>query len=456
MITIAAVVLAAALGVASGALASPARILISTPHAWQVVQRDANGRADIVVSGRCLRLRGGVRVAWGGCRGITRCDRAGRFRIVLRDVPAGQATLWARSVRRPHVCCGLEHVGVGDIYVIAGQSNASGRSAYRFAYDSSTWSAAMFGNDYRWHELRDPVDSPAGQVDVVSRDMVAGGSVWPEVATVLLAKGRVPLAFIPCARDSTSIASWEPGLRPPGAEDTLYGSMARRIAAAGGRVRAVLWWQGERDARFRTPGAVYEERLRDLAANVWQDFQAPLVVAQIGDYSDDYPQVGVDAVRLAQQHVWGTAHIVQGPVLYDIDLHGDVHFKQREDVATAADRWAAAILQGVLHRAAGSTPRLVRAVCDGDEVVLTADAPLAGGADLGGFTVRTGGVTLPIAGAFAEGDTVHLELGASAEGTLDVSLGSGRSAAGSAVPTDTSAWRLPMLPFVDRPVAAAR
>ena len=58
----------------------------------------------------------------------------------------------------------------------------------------------MFGNDYRWHELHDPVDSAEGQVDTVSRDLGAGGSVWPDVATELLAAEGVPVAFVPAQR----------------------------------------------------------------------------------------------------------------------------------------------------------------------------------------------------------------------------------------------------------------
>ena len=81
--------------------------------------------------------------------------------------------------------------------------------------------------------------------------------------------------------------------------------------------------------------------------------------------------------------------------------------------------------------------------------------PLYAGVDLGGFVVRDDGRQLPVASVSADGDTVRLLLGESAVGTLDVSLGEGRSAAGAAVPTDTSVWRLPMLPFVERPVVSA-
>ncbi len=453
-VVVALTLFACAAAVQSVAVASPGMVIL-TPRAWQVVQRDSSGRADIAVSGRCVGLGGKVRVSWGGHHVTAWCDRAGRFNARLRNMPGGQATLRVRSARKPGVACSRRDVGVGDIYVIAGQSNASGRSPYRFSYSSPTLRAAMFGNDYRWQELRDPVDSPVGQVDTVSKDNRPGGSVWPEVATALLARTGVPVAFVPCARISTPIARWQPGLtsRPSGL--TLYQSMARRVAAVGGRVRAVLWWQGERDARFLTPPVVYEASLRSLADAVWHDFGARMVVAQIGDYDERYTATGVDAVRRAEADAWTQPHIVQGPVLYDIDLHGEVHFLARDDVAAAARRWAAAVLTGVLHKGAGRTPRLLRAVREGDQVVLTADSRLAAGADLGGFVVRGGGEELPIASASADGDSVRLLLGEPAEGPLEVSLGEGRSAAGAVVPTDTSAWRLPMLPFVERAVTTA-
>jgi hypothetical protein len=439
----------------AAAAATGPRIALRTPHAWQVVQRDRDGRADLVVSGRLVGVGGSVRVVWGAARATVACDRAGRFTACLENVPAGQADLEVRSARLPGVVCRRACVGVGDIYVVAGQSNASGRSCSLNSYSSPTLRAAMFGNDYRWQELHDPVDSSEGQVDTVSMDRLAGGSVWPDVATELLASEGVPVAFVPCARSSTPIAYWRPGLparRPAG---TLYTSMARRIAAVGGRVRAVLWWQGERDARMCTPGLRYEAALRKFAASVWQDFRAPLVVAQLGDYDDRYTEAGIDAVRMAQARAWAGPHILQGPVLYDIDLNGDVHFRESDDVAAAAHRWAAAVLRSILHHDAGRTPQVVLTAREGDEIVLTADSPLAAGTDLDGFVVRDDEGELPIESASADGDTIRLLLGESAQGSLWVSLGQGRSAAGTPVPTDASVWRLPMLPFVSLLVPSA-
>jgi hypothetical protein len=453
-VVVLAALLACASVVQSVAVAAP-RVIIRTPRAWQVVQRDTGGRADIVVSGRCIGVGGRVRVSWGGHRTTARCDRRGRFTARLEDLAAGQDTLWVRSAQDPGVACSVADVGIGDIYVIAGQSNASGRSPYLFSCSSPVLHAAMFGNDYRWQELRDPVDSPVGQVDGVSRDNRAGGSVWPEVAAALLSQTGAPVAFVPCARTSTPISRWQPDLTADHPGRTLYASMARRVAAVGGRVRAVLWWQGERDARFLTPAPVYEAALTRLADAVWRDFGARLVVAQIGDYDQRFTEAGVDTVRRAQADAWAHPHIVQGPVLYDIDLHDEVHFLTREDVAVAAQRWAASILTGVVRQDAARTPRLLEAVRDGDSIVLTADSQLKADAGLGGFVVRSDGRKLPIMSASADGDTVRLLLGESAEGPLEVSLGEGRSAAGAVVPTDTSAWHLPMLPFVKHPVSSA-
>jgi hypothetical protein len=454
-------VLAAACLLAAQTVAAAAapRIILRTPHAWQVVQRGRDDRADLVVTGRLVGLGGAVRVAWGAARATARCDAAGRFVARLEGVPAGQADLEVRSARRPGVVCRRESVGVGDVYVIAGQSNASGRSRTLFAYTSEALRATMFGNDDRWRDLRDPVDAADGQVDSVSRDFIAAGSVWPVVATVLLAQEGVPVAFVPCARSSTSIARWQPGLperRPAG---TLYSSMARRVAAVGGRIRAVLFWQGERDARYRTGAEAYEAGLERLAAAVWRDFSSPLLVAQTGNLGADLVDADVDGIRLAQQCAWREQHIVQGPVLYDIDLEGETHFVQPDDVELAAHRWAAAILGGVLGRDAGRTPRLVGAAYDegdgaGDagEVVLTADTVIADGVGVEGFVVSSGDREVPLLSAGVEGQTVRLVLGEPVTGPLTVSLGAGGSAAGASVPTDTSAWRLPMLPFVHLPV----
>ena len=448
--------------VAGPASAKPAqaapRIVISTPRDFQVVQRDATGLGTITVRGKGRGFGGPVQVRWGDGPWHTMWrTSSGSFAGALTAQPAGQAALYVRSARRRHVRAVRLQVGVGDLYVVAGQSNASGRSPTLFACDDPLLVASEFGNDYRWHRLADPVDSPVGQVDVVSRDDYAGGSVWPLVAQDLMKDERVPVAFVPCARIGTDIVSWQRSVSAPDDPLTLYGSMLRRVRAVGGRARAVLFWQGEADAKRLVLGDFYEACLLQLGADVARDCGAPLVTAQIGDYGPHFDPAAVDAVRLAQASAWGESDVVAGPVLYDIDLEGNVHFTAVDDVTLAAQRWAAAILGGVLGREAGVTARLETAVWDGDRTIELTAGP--GTVSLtpglaGGFTLRSAGEEVPLESATVEaGGSVRLVLAAPPAGPLTVSLGEGRSGAGAAVPTDASAWRLPMLPFVAQPVA---
>jgi hypothetical protein len=234
--------------------------------------------------------------------------------------------------------------------------------------------------------------------------------------------------------------------------------MLRRIAAVGGRVRAVLFWQGENDARRLMPKGDYEAALLRLAADIHGDCRAPVVAVQIGDYRTElYTAEGIDAIRLAQQSAWGREHVVAGPALYDIDLEDNVHFRDADDVGAAARRWAAAILSGVVRRDTAGRPRLTGATWDGAHTVtLRVDSgplPLMPG-PVGGILVRSAGQDLPLAGAsVTAADTVELTLAEEPGGPLTVTLGSGRTAAGSPVPVESSIWRLPMAVFIDEPVA---
>jgi hypothetical protein len=457
-------VLPAILAPAQAAFAQAARnpaIRLDSPRAYQVIQRDAHGHASISVRGRCTGFDGRVRVRWGDGPWLRlRAGRDGAFSVRLDVAGPGQAPVQVASMSLPSVTATRAFVGVGDVYVIAGQSNASGRGRTLSVAKHPVLKAGLFGNDYRWHRLTDPVDSPVGQVDAVSRDRFAAGSVWPRVATELMAAEDVPVAFIPCARGNVTMEKWLRQSARPWSAQTLYGSMLRRVRATGGRVRAVLLLQGESDARWRVPGGTYEKRLRAFAAEVFRDVGVRVVVGQIGDLNADlYPCDSVDAIRAAEQHACDVdRNLVRGPSLYDIDLHGGWHMVHSDDQAVAAHRWAAAILRGVLGRDVPAAARIAGATYDG---VVTVELSFSGGATLvagpsGGFTVEASGKKVAVASAEVTGPaTVTLTLAARPNGPLTVSLGEGRAGAGAPVPVESSPWRLPAQTALHVPVADA-
>ena len=362
LLALVAVVLGAS---AATAVARP-RIVLFGPHAYQVFQRDATGLAGVRVIGRLIGMRGSVQVRWASTSWVqAACSRTGRFGVTLPAHPAGQGRVVVRAARRHSVAAVVPFVGIGDLYVIAGQSNASGRGERLNRAWHPTLKAGLFGNDDRWGPLVDPTDGAAGQVDLVSRDFDAAGSVWPLVATRLMGREAVPVAFIPCSAGSTTIAGWQRSAAHPSSPRTLFGSMVRRVRAVGGRVRAVLFWQGELDARVRTSRSAYRSGLARLAVEVREATGAPLVPAQIGDFTFvRWSAEGIDTIRLAQEDVLLTPQpaggLVPGPLLYDIDLAPGWHPVTDAQSAAIADRWTAAVRAGVL----GATAR-GRRCCSG-------------------------------------------------------------------------------------------
>jgi sialate O-acetylesterase len=96
------------------------------------------------------------------------------------------------------------------------------------------------------------------------------------------ALGR-PIGLIPCARGGTSLHEWSE--MEKGSADSLYGAMLERIGRAGGRLRGVLWYQGESDTNEETDACSYAERLDRWIAALRRDTgmpDLPVAVVQIG------------------------------------------------------------------------------------------------------------------------------------------------------------------------------
>lgn len=233
-----------------------------------------------------------------------------------------------------------------DIFGIAGQSNASGRGTNNQSYSHPTLSAYFYGNDYVYKNLTDPVDSATNQVDAVSADAEAAGSCWPLLATAIMAASGASVAFVPCAAGSTAIADWQPSADH---EDraTLYGSMIHRLRGLqySGNLKAVLWWQGERDATLGTAEATYNAALDILANSLYVDTGLRLIVCKIEDLSGYEEGYDAGAVNSAIATAWAdNANVLQGPDFSDITPSVDgVHFKTDAELQEAADRWWTAL-----------------------------------------------------------------------------------------------------------------
>ncbi len=146
--------------------------------------------------------------------------------------------------------------GVGDVYIVAGQSYATNtneeslkvRDAYRrvAAYDLAKQA---------WQLANDP--QPAS-------DNTQFGSIWPHVGDLLVAAQQVPIGFANVAYGGTSSTQWQPGT-----------DLHNKLIAAGKNLhgfRGVLWQQGESDVIEKATTEAYVGRIvkvRDGAQQAW-------------------------------------------------------------------------------------------------------------------------------------------------------------------------------------------
>lgn len=329
-------------------------VTIMTPSAYQVVQRDGTDTADISISGTYTGTPTALEASWNGAsyQTIVSSPTGGTFSGTLLDQPVGQGTLSVRFAGTT-TSASVPYVGVGDVFVIAGQSNAVGQGTSNQSYASSTFKAGVYSVGYFWQELTDPVGTNFGQSDAIGNNTLYGGSVWPLLASYIMQNEHMPVAFVPSAKNGSGLTV--PGVSgsgqwtiPGNHEDrtTLYGSMVHRARSAGG-VKAVLWWQGETDGLSTTTEATYEAALNTLADTIYADLGVTLVPVRLQN-SSGISDVAESYVNSAIQAVWAANdHVVAGPWLTDLPSDDAYHLKTDAHLATAASRWWNALDLGV-------------------------------------------------------------------------------------------------------------
>jgi hypothetical protein len=257
---------------------------------------------------------GRVQVGQGGWYTVTvRARRAGRF---------GQAA--------------VGRVGVGEVFLTAGQSNSANSGEYHFpAHDQvSAW------NGSGWQEANDPQPIAAG----------TGGSTWAALGNILERELGVPIGFVSVGVGGTHVAAWVPGAPLwEGYSAPLYDRIAEEAMTfnAGGGIRAILWHQGESDSAQRTPAETYCQDLSSIIQTVRGQIGYPvawLVAHATALYA---PPVGRSRTRLGQScAIHRNPNTFPGPdtdlLGYDVRRSDATHFS-RQGQHQAARLWANAI-----------------------------------------------------------------------------------------------------------------
>ena len=323
-------------------------MLISSPAPYGVSQRDTNGKGNIVISGRTgtnigthsieARFNGG---AWQTV--ATAIPEKTLFTGTLTNQSQGQGTFEIRYTDSLETTT-VAYVGVGDVFLIAGQSNAAGAADNQQIYAHPTLKAGLFGNDYVWHELYDKTDDTNGQIDTVSLDIGLGYSMWPNLASFFLTNQAVPCAFIPCALGGVAITQWMATVTHTN-RATLYGSAAWRGGTnAVGPIKGILWWQGESDMINTNSTVFYYSNLTLLASNFYADLGVKMVVPKLQNCTA-LTSLQQSNINAAITNAWAlnSSVIVAGPDMSGINTDDAYHLRTTAKLKQAAALWWAAM-----------------------------------------------------------------------------------------------------------------
>jgi hypothetical protein len=261
------------------------------------------------------------------------------FRYVgkLTSRSSGQATLsvhlddWETHLFNANAEATVDYVGIGDVFLLGGQSNSVGDADNFQPYHSNQYVATLFSRSGQWALLDDKILTDQGPI---AKDAPIKGSPWPVLGTLITQYTHAPVAFIPTGIGSQPISQWD-------AKGSLYKFMVEQTRFAGTQPAMVLWIQGESDALAKMSTSDYQKALSDLVQRVYSDLHIRMMIANLGILKR--PQItdaDVERIRQAIESVWADNSLVyRGPSLADIPLKANPHFTTDEEVKQFAQRW---------------------------------------------------------------------------------------------------------------------
>jgi len=250
-------------------------VCITNIQDGQIFQQ-TNGKADIYVEGYVTEVDEKFDKEWNSpvwitlyrehdstmvCRSVkAEQDKNHRFSAVLPQIPAGGPYTLLCQFGGEHVRgdWGMRGearygLGVGDIFIISGQSNASGYGKTP-GTDMPDPLVHLFDNSYRWRKAVHPMNDSTNSVHLAnSEGALSGSSPFVKFGSVMRQALHYPIGLVQTAKGGARLLEWLPKDYPNQASDSakwepykglLMDILLDAITAVGGKIAGVLWYQG--------------------------------------------------------------------------------------------------------------------------------------------------------------------------------------------------------------------
>lgn len=322
-----------------------AKLDLTSPRDYQVFQRKTLTEGTVAIAGQLSFTKGSVptditlesRLIDESAAGAKPGEwkrlpwdvRVASFRFPINSAPINgwyRLEVRVRSGESTLLTVPVEHVGIGEVFIVAGQSNSANHGEGQTQPKTGRVSAF---NGSNWQIANDPQPGASG----------GGGSFIPAFGDRMVETHHVPIGIAAVGVGATSVRQWLPkgeritilptltGHIVTVADETsnegrwectggLFDNLMSRVHHFGPHgCRAILWHQGESDAnqalKDRTlPGKLYAQHMETIIKRSRTDsgWPIPWFIAQASYHTPDDP--GSEEIRTAQKSLWqpGLAH----------------------------------------------------------------------------------------------------------------------------------------------------
>jgi len=327
-------------------LSAQSIVITSGAQEYRVYQRGADGKATVTVSGTADGAAGKALAGkLGSISAKAGAATAGKWTATFEGVPAGGP--YKLEMRAGGARAVVENLFVGDIWMLAGQSNMEGVGNLVDVEPPNRNIQTFDMIDEKWQPAKEPLHNIPGSVDKVhwtlarretrlagpelaafNQNRKKGAGLGLPFAVAYSKAAGAPVGLLPCAHGGTSMDQWDPAKWDKSAPgDSLYGSAMRRLQAAGGKIKGVLWYQGESDANPKVQ-PLFRAKFENLVARFRADLgdnALPFYYVQIGRHVNASNVESWNAVqedqRLAERSIPNSAVFAA----LDSDLDDGIH-----------------------------------------------------------------------------------------------------------------------------------
>lgn len=325
------------------------------PSDWQILQRRLDNTADIPLSGTWLdpadrmatvevrvveefsQRPAAAHLDWQAAD--TSPDRT--WRHVLEEIPAGGPYRLETRLRMEGDSWRLagdqlRHLGVGDLWVVAGDDNAIG-FGHGCVDDPPTFGVHLFRKNERWTLAAHPTHDVTGLRNArFFSSGSPGHSPWVAFGRLLRRETGLPIGLIPGGQEGTLLENWhnpKKGMGSPALDNLLsliwtatsmYDFANFSLHDGGPRlvpkpetppgiVAGCVWFQGNADCRREGAAVGYGDNFKAFMTKfrtVMQSPELPFVVCQLNRV------IGVS--KPGESALWGLVREGQRAAGYDL------------------------------------------------------------------------------------------------------------------------------------------